>query len=177
MKPFTFVKPHSVEEAVKASTPDRMFIGGGTSLGDLMNENVLGPSTLIDINAQAFSKIETDGKKVRIGALAPQPLMTTATAFPLLLALLLPWATAPSAETAPSLPHVFGDHMVLQTGAPVPIWGRAAPGAVVTVTFAGQRKQATAAPGDGAWRVILRTPGGFGLCRPISPLPPLARRW
>lgn len=81
--------------------------------------------------------------------------MIKATSFPFLAVLLLSCTIAPSAERAPILPHVFGDHMVLQTEAPVPIWGKAAPGAVVTVTFAGQRKQATAAPGDGAWRVVL----------------------
>ncbi len=81
--------------------------------------------------------------------------MTSASAFPLLVALALPCASALGAVAAPVLPHVFGDHMVLQAGAPVPIWGRAAPGALVTVSFAGQHKQVTAAPGDGSWRVVL----------------------
>ena len=44
--------------------------------------------------------------------------------------------------------------MVLQSGLPVPVWGCAKPGEAVTVTFAGQRKQTTAA-GDGAWKVEL----------------------
>ncbi len=53
-----------------------------------------------------------------------------------------------------SLPHVFGDHMVLQRGEPVPIWGWATPGETVTVSFAGQQKKATAAS-DGKWEVKL----------------------
>ncbi len=82
--------------------------------------------------------------------------MTFAPKLPLLAMFLLSsWAATLRAETAPVLPHVFGDHMVLQTGTPVPIWGTAAPGATVTVTFAGQRAQATAASGNGAWRVVL----------------------
>ena len=41
---------------------------------------------------------------------------------------------------------IFGDHMVLQRGRPVLIWGEAGPGEAVTVEFAGQHKSATAAP-------------------------------
>jgi sialate O-acetylesterase len=44
-------------------------------------------------------------------------------------------ALAPSAR-ADVKPHpIFGDHMVLQQGAPVVVWGTAAPGEEVTVTF------------------------------------------
>ncbi len=51
-----------------------------------------------------------------------------------------------------SLPHVFGDNMVLQCGQRVPVWGTGAPGEVVTVAFAGQSVSATAGA-DGKWRV------------------------
>jgi sialate O-acetylesterase len=50
--------------------------------------------------------------------------------------------------------NVFGDHMVLQRGAPVPVWGRGDAGEEVTVEFAGQRKVVTAAA-DGAWKATL----------------------
>jgi sialate O-acetylesterase len=53
-----------------------------------------------------------------------------------------------------TLPHVFGDHMVLQEGQPVPVWGWAKPGDTITVSFAGQQKTTTAG-GDGAWKVQL----------------------
>jgi len=49
---------------------------------------------------------------------------------------------------------MFGDHAVLQQGMPVPVWGRAEPGAQVTVQFAGQRKTA-AADRNGKWLVKL----------------------
>jgi sialate O-acetylesterase len=53
-----------------------------------------------------------------------------------------------------NVPHVFGDHMVLQEGQPVPVWGWAQPGEAITVTFAGQKKTATAGS-DGAWKATL----------------------
>ena len=59
-----------------------------------------------------------------------------------------------SSAFALTLPHIFGDHMVLQSGQLVPVWGWAAPGEAVTVSFAGQKKQAVAAA-DGRWEVKL----------------------
>ncbi len=52
------------------------------------------------------------------------------------------------------LPHVFGHDMVLQQGQKVPVWGTAAAGEKVTVSFAGQRVEAIA-DGQGKWRVDL----------------------
>ena len=49
---------------------------------------------------------------------------------------------------------LFSDHCVLQRGKKVPVWGKADPGATVTVEFAGQKKQAKA-DGEGRWRVDL----------------------
>ena len=53
-----------------------------------------------------------------------------------------------------SLPDVISEGMVLQQGQAIPIWGKADPGEVVTVRFAGQSKKAIAAM-DGTWRVKL----------------------
>lgn len=66
--------------------------------------------------------------------------------------LLLAWVT-PLAATL-QLASPFRDHMVLQRGMPVPVWGTATPGDTVTVEFAGQRKSATADE-TGHWRVTL----------------------
>ena len=52
------------------------------------------------------------------------------------------------------LPSVFGDHMVLQQGQRLPIWGTAEPGEAVTVSVAGQTKS-TKANKKGAWQVRL----------------------
>jgi len=63
-------------------------------------------------------------------------------------------AFAFSARADVKLPAIFSDHMVLQRDARVPVWGSAAPGEKVTVTFAGQSQTATASA-DGKWRVAL----------------------
>ncbi|HXD29712.1 MAG TPA: sialate O-acetylesterase [Pyrinomonadaceae bacterium] len=52
------------------------------------------------------------------------------------------------------LPDVISTAMVLQRDRPVPIWGRAEPGEVVTVRFAGQLKK-TVAGSDGKWLLRL----------------------
>jgi len=52
------------------------------------------------------------------------------------------------------LPTVLSSHMVLQREMVVPIWGTAAPGATITVTFAGQTKTGMA-DGRGAWQAKL----------------------
>lgn len=54
-----------------------------------------------------------------------------------------------------SLAPVFSDHMVIQQGVTLPVWGKAAPGETVIVTCAG-REARTIADGSGSWRVILR---------------------
>ena len=67
--------------------------------------------------------------------------------------LLLVVATA-TVHANVSLPHVFGDHMVLQRGQPIPVWGQAESGETVAVRFAGRERQARA-DNAGHWRVDL----------------------
>ena len=59
---------------------------------------------------------------------------------------------APSADV--KLPRIFGNHMVLQSGMRVPIWGCAAPGEHITVQFEAQ-SQSTVAGADGSWQLAL----------------------
>lgn len=54
----------------------------------------------------------------------------------------------------PELAAIFANHMVLQRGVPVPVWGHADPGDQLTVEFAGQKVTASAAL-DGKWMVKL----------------------
>src|SRR5436190_8963849 len=65
-------------------------------------------------------------------------------------------ARAYSAEpqTSLRLPAIFGDNMVLQRNFATPIWGTATPNQSITLTIAGQTKQATAGP-DGKWSIKL----------------------
>lgn len=54
-----------------------------------------------------------------------------------------------------TLTDAFGDHMVLQRDMQVPVFGAAAAGEVVTVTFRDQEHRVTTGP-EGTWRVTLR---------------------
>lgn len=74
-------------------------------------------------------------------------------------ACLLLWpALLSGAEVAKDRPFVhplFSDHMVLQRGCALPVWGWAECGSKVSVSFAGQSKSAIAGP-DGKWMVRLK---------------------
>jgi len=59
-----------------------------------------------------------------------------------------------SVQADVKLPAIFGDHMVLQRDAHVPVWGWANPGEGVTVT-AGSATAKTTAGADGKWVVKL----------------------
>ena len=71
MNTFTFIRPVQPGDAVHAAVaePAAAFIAGGTTLVDLMKENVLVPVQLIDINTLPLSKIAVSEKGVSIGAL------------------------------------------------------------------------------------------------------------
>src|SRR5882724_6522415 len=60
-----------------------------------------------------------------------------------------------SAKADVRLPAIFGDHMVLQQKAKLPVWGWASPGEKITVMF-GKQKQTTTAAADGTWHVNLK---------------------
>ena len=53
-----------------------------------------------------------------------------------------------------SMPQLFQSGMVLQRGKPIPIWGKAAPGQQITVTFR-KKQYVTVADDNGHWRVDL----------------------
>lgn len=61
-------------------------------------------------------------------------------------------ATLLAADLKPATP--FSDHMVLQQGKPVPVWGWADPGEQISIEFGGQNKTATA-DANGKWTVKL----------------------
>jgi sialate O-acetylesterase len=67
----------------------------------------------------------------------------------------------PARSAALRLPSLFTDGLVLQRDTPVPVWGRAAPGVRVTVTFDGRTVRGRADEA-GSWRVQLpaRPAGG-----------------
>lgn len=59
-----------------------------------------------------------------------------------------------SARAEVKMPAIFGDHMVLQRNAAVPVWGWAEPGEAITITAGGVVSKATAGP-DGKWMAKL----------------------
>jgi len=99
MNPFDFQQPADVDAALAAlAAPGARPIAGGTNLLDLMKENVMKPSGLVDINAIAgLDTIEEDGAGLRLGALARNadtayhPLVQTR--YPLLAAAILAGAS------------------------------------------------------------------------------------
>ena len=72
----------------------------------------------------------------------------------LLCLLLLGFAGSVSAQL--SLPQFFSDHLVLQREREAAIWGRAAPGAQVTIGFKG-REVSVQADAEGRWRTAIAT--------------------
>ncbi len=70
----------------------------------------------------------------------------------ILAAWLVGCCTAVHAEVR--LPHIFGDHMILQQDKPVKVWGWADPGERVNVSFDKQNKTAVADK-NGDWSVTL----------------------
>lgn len=66
----------------------------------------------------------------------------------------LAMVAVPVSRAELQVPAIFSDHMVLQNGVNVPVWGMAAAGAEVRVAIAGQEEKA-AAGADGKWRVDL----------------------
>ena len=53
-----------------------------------------------------------------------------------------------------TMPHIFGNHMVLQEGIKLPIWGRSDPGDSITVSIGGKTGTATA-DATGHWKALL----------------------
>lgn len=76
----------------------------------------------------------------------------------LLLALIFSLSASSRADV--TLPALLADHMVVQRGLPVHVWGMAEPHETVSVTFRGETK-ATTADDDGRWSVFL-SPGEAG---------------
>ncbi|TCU78972.1 xanthine dehydrogenase YagS FAD-binding subunit [Bradyrhizobium sp. R2.2-H] len=70
MLPFTIEKVTSVEAAIAAASSGRRLIAGGTTLIDLMRDEVEQPQQLVDINALPLSEIRIDRSDLVIGALA-----------------------------------------------------------------------------------------------------------
>ncbi|MFB2975801.1 FAD binding domain-containing protein [Microseira sp. BLCC-F43] len=72
MRPFSFARAIEVTGAIATvqTNPEAKFIAGGTTLLDLMKQDVEKPTQLVDVNSLPFSQIENTSNGVRIGAMA-----------------------------------------------------------------------------------------------------------
>jgi xanthine dehydrogenase YagS FAD-binding subunit len=70
MLPFALEKADSTDGAITAGTAGGRYIAGGTTLVDLMREEVERPGKLIDINALPLGGVKMEGGDLVIGALA-----------------------------------------------------------------------------------------------------------
>jgi xanthine dehydrogenase YagS FAD-binding subunit len=68
--PFTYRAALSEEDAIAAAVAGGRYIAGGTTLIDLMREEVERPAQLVDINPLPLRDIRVDGDALMIGALA-----------------------------------------------------------------------------------------------------------
>src|SRR5262245_65558239 len=70
MIPFRLEKARTESDAIAAGRTGGRYIAGGTTLVDLMREEVERPEHLIDINALPLRSIRAEGNDLVIGALA-----------------------------------------------------------------------------------------------------------
>jgi xanthine dehydrogenase YagS FAD-binding subunit len=78
MREIAYQRAGSVEEAVQAAAqPETAFLGGGTSLVDLMKIEVLNPARVVDVTRLDLSKIEASGDGIRLGATATNSAVAT----------------------------------------------------------------------------------------------------
>ena len=86
MRPFSYVRPASAQDAVSAfvtAGDGARFIAGGTTLYDLMKLDIERPRHLIDVTTiRGLDRIETGGDHLRFEALVP---MSTLAADPVVL--------------------------------------------------------------------------------------------
>jgi sialate O-acetylesterase len=74
---------------------------------------------------------------------------------------------AEAVEEHPFLHPLFCDHAVLPRGVAVPIWGWSAPGAKISVSFAGQTRT-TVADNNGKWLLKLKSMRASSESRTLS---------
>jgi xanthine dehydrogenase YagS FAD-binding subunit len=101
MNNFAYSRASDVADAVRqlAAEPNARFIAGGTNLIDLMKEDVVRPTRLIDISRLPLNQIEdTDDGGMTIGALVPNSDLAyhpqVASRYPLLASAILAGASA-----------------------------------------------------------------------------------
>jgi len=70
MTPFTLEKARNEQDAIRAAAAGGRYMAGGTTLVDLMREEVEHPERLVDINALPMGGVRAEGSDLVIGGLA-----------------------------------------------------------------------------------------------------------
>lgn len=70
MRPFEFQRAASESEAIAAGAAGARYLAGGTTLVDLMREEVETPEKIVDINRLPLNYIRATDEAIVIGALA-----------------------------------------------------------------------------------------------------------
>ncbi|KAB2351588.1 FAD binding domain-containing protein [Actinomadura rudentiformis] len=68
MRPFTYERARSADEALALHDGDTHYLGGGTNLVDLMRLGVERPARLVDVTRLPYDRIEEHGGGLLIGA-------------------------------------------------------------------------------------------------------------
>jgi sialate O-acetylesterase len=141
-----FVFSESVLKRAKAASVDAALTNAMTLPGV---KRVTGPPAFSELKSEEYWKsLARVATEVPIEPVVPVPPPSV-------------WLPPSFVQTEPAptrrkleVPHVFGDHMVLQCDQPIKVWGWCEPGERVTVAFAGQSASATADTA-GRWQVAL----------------------
>ena len=70
MRPYTYATATTASQAVGLAGNASAYLAGGTTLVDLLKLDVLGPSSVIDINALPLTGTTVDSAGLHIGALS-----------------------------------------------------------------------------------------------------------
>ena len=68
MRPFVFLRPTSVADAVRAGGDGAAFLAGGTELVPWLKDGIANPTVVADINGLGLAGITIDDANLRIGA-------------------------------------------------------------------------------------------------------------
>jgi xanthine dehydrogenase YagS FAD-binding subunit len=70
MRPYTYATATTPSQAIGLATSASAYLAGGTTLVDLMKLDVMGPSSVIDINGLSLTGTTVDSAGLHIGALS-----------------------------------------------------------------------------------------------------------
>lgn len=77
MRPFTYIRPQNIAQAISGKNENTQFIAGGTNLLDLMKKHIAQPETVLEVQNVLPDSIQTTADGIRIGAMARNSAVAT----------------------------------------------------------------------------------------------------